>query len=235
MAITREGTAPYAPASAILEVIDRRRNRGLTTPVTADVLERAGIQASLIPRTLQALRTLDLIDETGAPTRAFEGIKLASEADCKKSLEDWLKGAYAEIFSYVDPMTDDETRIRDAFRGFEPDGQRNRMVTLFLGLCRAAGLVPEATSTPRPQVSRPRPAAARMATRIAASKPATKPSLKMATGLPPALSGLLEDLPTPPDGWTATERDKFLTTFKTILEYYIPVVREDQKKAAVTE
>ena len=57
----------------------------------------------------------------------------------------------------------------------------------------------------------------------------------MATGLPPALSGLLEDLPTPPDGWTATERDKFLTTFKTILEYYIPVVREDQKKAAVTE
>ena len=49
-----------ATARAILDLIERYRERGLTSPINADVLARAGIPTSLIPRTVQALQTLDL-------------------------------------------------------------------------------------------------------------------------------------------------------------------------------
>jgi hypothetical protein len=42
--------------------------------------------------------------------------------------------------------------------------------------------------------------------------------------LPPALSGLLESLPDASNGWTSTERDKFMTTFEAVLDFCIPVV-----------
>ena len=57
-----------------------------------------------------------------------------------------LRAAYRPIFAFVDPATASHDEIRDAFRGFTPVGQQQRMVTLFLGLCAYAGLpVPEVT------------------------------------------------------------------------------------------
>src|SRR5476649_805149 len=79
MAVTADKPVPYAPTSAILEVMDRYRNRGLQSPIDAEVLGRIGISDSLIPRTLQALRTLDLVDEDGKPSATFEGLHLAPE------------------------------------------------------------------------------------------------------------------------------------------------------------
>lgn len=98
---------------------------------------------SLIPRTLQALHTLDLIDEQGKPSETLEGIRLAPEAEYKQRLSQWLKGAYADVLAFVDPASDDEIAIRDAFRNYQPVGQQPRMVTLFLGLAAAAGMAAE--------------------------------------------------------------------------------------------
>jgi hypothetical protein len=36
----------------------------------------------------------------------------------------------------------------DAFRTYQPIGQQERMVLLFQGLCRAAGIIPEKVSAP---------------------------------------------------------------------------------------
>src|SRR4051812_7146316 len=91
MAVTQADPAPYAPASAVLEIISRRRHRSLPTPINADVLARASVSPSLIPRTLQALQTLDLIDGDGQPTLIFEAIRTSPEADYPKRLEEWLK------------------------------------------------------------------------------------------------------------------------------------------------
>ena len=41
MAVTQDKPAPYAPASAILEIIQTHRRKGLTS-FTADVLQRVG-------------------------------------------------------------------------------------------------------------------------------------------------------------------------------------------------
>jgi Family of unknown function (DUF5343) len=95
MPVTSTAPAPYAPASAVIELIRRHRNRGLPTPVNADVLARASISGSLIPRTLQALQTLDLIDDNGTLTAVLEGIRLAPEAEYRQRVADWLRATYA--------------------------------------------------------------------------------------------------------------------------------------------
>lgn len=143
MSVTKDKPAPYATSSAILDLIDRHRNRGLPAPVTFDILARAGISDSLIPRTLQALQTLDLIDDQGMPTETLEGLRLAPESEFQNRLTEWIQDAYADVLAFVNPSEDDETAVRDAFRSYSPVGQQPRMVTLFMGLLAAAGMADE--------------------------------------------------------------------------------------------
>lgn len=228
MPVTKDKPAPYATPAAIIDIIDRYRHRGLPSPVNAEVLGRAGIADSLVPRTMQAMQTLDLIDETGKPTTTFEGIRLAPEAEYKSRLEDWLKGAYADVFSFVDPSKDDEIRIRDAFRSYQPVGQQSRMVTLFQGLCAAAGLAGEKTtqarSTARPRANSPQPV------KRVTPKPASNSRSShgnASTGLPAPLAGLLASLPLDGDGWTSEQRKRFLHTFGAVLDFCFPIVESD--------
>jgi hypothetical protein len=238
MAVTAERPAPYAPASAVQEVITRYRNRGLQTPINGEVLRRAGVSDSLIPRTLQALQTLDLIQQDGMPTPVLEGLRLAPEAEFKKRQEDWLKAAYADVFAFVDPAQDDETRIRDAFRSYGPIGQQDRMVSLFTGLCNAAGLMPaKPEQRPRQQAAvtpRRRTAAKKVATAEAGMTPgrgtrsngsADSQGVGM-KGVPAPLAGLFAALPSAEAGWNTASRDKFLATFETVLDFCIPIIED---------
>jgi hypothetical protein len=237
MPVTANQPAPYSPGSTIIEVIERHRSRGLPTPITADVLGRAGIAHTLIPRVLQTLQTLDLIDgETGAPTATFEGLRRAPETEYRKRLEEWLKSAYADIFTFVDPSTDDETRVRDAFRNYQPVAQQGRMVSLFLNLCRSAGLAPEKTATPR-SAPRPRTRTNPQPSTLGAGRTAMaahnlrhRPSpagSATSTGLPAPLAGLLASLPQNGTGWTKERRAQFVATFESVLDFCIPIVAKE--------
>ena len=149
MAVTGSKPGPYTAPSAVVELINRYRNRGLPAPIDKEVLARASVADGLIGRTIQSLQTLDLIDDKGMPTKTFEMLRLAPGAEFKARMEEWLRSTYAEVFSYVDPSKDDEVRVRDAFRrSYGPVGQQSRMVALFLGLCAAAGLIAE-----KPEIS----------------------------------------------------------------------------------
>jgi len=225
MPVTKDKPAPYATAGAILDLIGRHRSRGLPSPVDSEVLARIGIAQSLIPRTLQSLKTLDLIDtETGMPTPTFEGLRLAPETEYKKRLEDWLKGTYADVFAFVDPSKDGESRVRDAFRSYHPTAQQERMVMLFQGLCAAAGLIAEKAATPH--ANGPRRALPHLRRAILA-KPQTKAAVSKhaASELPAPLAGLLKSLPPDGEGWTKESREKFMTTFGTVLDFCVPIVK----------
>ncbi|HZT26821.1 MAG TPA: DUF5343 domain-containing protein, partial [Pseudolabrys sp.] len=173
----------------------------------------------------------------------FEALRLAPEAEFKKRMEEWLKGAYAEVFSFVDPTKDDEIRVRDAFRSYQPVGQQSRMVALFMGLCAAAGLIAEKPeSAPRPAARTPRQA-------IPISTPTLSPRQKTTvkrvvserfkdaprgpSSVPAPLAGLLESLPAEGDTWTKEERAKFLATYTAVLDFCFEV--ESLKGAPKTE
>lgn len=229
MPITLDKPAPYASPQSIIEILERHRNRGLPSPVTAEVLGRAGIPDSLIPRTLQALQTLDLIDEVGNVTDTFEKIRLAPEAEYRDRLLEWLNAAYADVLTYVDPANDDETKIRDAFRSYKPTGQQSRMVTLFVRLYAAAGVrapkpIPVKAAVPRIRASTSTKMP-RAIQRVSASyvPPRQAPRVDASGGLPAPIVGLLASLPAEGSGWTQERRDKFLATFQAVLDFCFPI------------
>lgn len=147
------GNAPYAPAPAVIGVIRTYRDRPVPTPFDLRVIANIGVADSIAPRTLQALKLLDLIDDDGNPTAALDGLRRAStEVDYKQRLSEIIRGAYADLFAYRDPAEDPRELVEGHFRNYEPHGMRPRMVTLFYGLAEEAGIVQG--SEGQPQVTR---------------------------------------------------------------------------------
>lgn len=143
------GSAPYAPSTAVLEVIDAKKHGRKLDHLDSEALERLGIRESLVPRTLQALRLLDLIDDAGFTTPAFSKVASLSKIESQAALRDVLRSAYAPVFDALDPTTAPVGALENVFSHFQPPSQRPRMVTLFINLMKAAGMVPEdAPQTP---------------------------------------------------------------------------------------
>lgn len=235
MAIRPGGPAPYAPASAVVDLIHAFRNRSLATPFDLDVLQRAGVSASLAPRVLHALKQLELVDDDGNPLPAFEGLRRAAASDLQDRLAEVVRAAYGDIFQYVDPASDDIGRITDQFRQYEPIGQIRRMVSLFTGLCAASGIMPELAAQParsrsgqkrqRRQAQPPtgQPGAAQQER---ARKTKGTPGLA-GPDLPAPVAGLLMTIPRNGAGWTQRARDRFMATFTAVLDYSVPIVEEN--------
>lgn len=230
MPVTLDKPGPYASPQSIIEIIERHRNRGLPSPVTAEVLGRASIPDSLIPRTLQALQSLDLTDEAGNITDAFESIRTSPEAEYQGRLQAWLNAAYADVLTYIDPANDDETKIRDAFRHYKPTGQQSRMVTLFTRLYASAGVrapkpVPVKAAMPRIRAV-PQKTSSTVHRITSRQVPALPPPYQPPAngGLPAPIEGLLHSLPAEGQGWTQAKREKFIQTFGAVLDFCFPIV-----------
>lgn len=237
MSVTTENTGPYTSPKVVIDLIERHRERGLPQPVDAATLARAGVSESLIPRTLQSLVALDLIEDNGQISEALEAMRLAPQGEFKQRVKEWLDAAYADVLQFTDPASDDETKVRDAFRNYKPVGQQGRMVTLFLRLYEYAGVeLPQAAKP----VARPRPAVVRDRVRVrevakAPRETLAQPTRKATTGLPPAIAGLLESLPQDGQGWTETRRDGFLTAFTAVLGFCFPITTEATSSADADE
>jgi hypothetical protein len=226
MALTKSGNAPYGPPSAVIEVIDRFRNRGLSVPIDLDVLQMTGVSESLAPRTLQALRLLDLITDDGYPTTEFQELREVPSDRYQDRLAAHIKQVYAEVLSFVDPASDPIERVEDAFRAFQPHGQRARMVTLFLGLCTEAGLIDRVDG----RSTRPKTPARKTTASVPKPQGRGTPSSLAQTamdlavgGLPPAIIGLIGQLPSNGTSWTADRRDTFLKVLRVTLDYVYPI------------
>lgn len=229
MAIQKTGSAPYAPASTVIDLIERYRNHGLTIPFTTEVLTRAGVTDSLAARTLQALKLLDLVKEDGMPSDEFAALQEAPSDEYRSQLAEVIHAAYADVFAFTDPSSDSPERVEDAFRGYQPKGQRPRMVTLFLALCAYVGIIEEAPKRAASQKQPARNTVKRPATRTAASSRPTRtggveaaPGTSLSSAIPPAIVALVNDLATRGQGWTALQRQAFLDGFRALVDMYFP-------------
>lgn len=221
MAVQPDGPAPYAPASAVIDVVRQHRDRGLPTPITTEVIGRAGVTEALAPRVMKTLTLFDLVDDEGQETDQFTELAKSPESEFKERFAAVLRAAYADVFQYIDPATSPPDHVRDQFRHYRPRGQQERMVTLFMGLCEYTGLAPEG-STQRREPSKPREGQRRTASqqdskngretrtqRNGGRGDDEKPPPPPDTAEHPFIRGLLQTLPKTGTEWPLEAREKW--------------------------
>jgi len=139
--INLEKNAPYAPFGCVINVIRRFRERGLAEIITIQEIVRVGVSEGNASRTLQSLKFLRLVDEEGHRTQMFDRLARVPTNEYAEVLGEIIKAAYKDVFVIVDPADATDIEINDAFRYYQPQAQRSRMVALFRSLCQEAGLI----------------------------------------------------------------------------------------------
>lgn len=168
-----EERRPYAAASNVVSVLQRARTRNLPEVIDDDFFRIVEIPDVVFGRVREALRFIGMIEPDGRPTETLRAISAASDEEYHDLLSGSLRRAYETDFTRIDPSEDTQTRIVNAFRRYQPRSQTARMVMMFLGLCREAGIpVVDAPRERQMQRSEPRRAspAARPRPRSARSR-----------------------------------------------------------------
>lgn len=236
---TDRTVAPYAPINHVLNVIRRFRERGLPNPLTLQELERVGVPPSNAPRTLAALRFVGLINDEGERTSEFERIGRASTEEYPGVLDEIVKAAYAPVFTVVDPAENSDIEIQDAFRHYQPQTQRGRMVSLFLGLCREAGIVPGGPLQRRTRRRRTIAGTQPSATGTLTDRPepvgvhaeVPEPTVTQTeAGIDFRLvSALMQQLPK--DGkWTKAKRDKWVEAVSASIDLLTDIIEKEEDR-----
>jgi hypothetical protein len=192
------GKRPYAAPSNVLAVLDRCRSVNLPTAIDDDFLRVVGITPVVFNRVKAALRFLGLIGKDGRPTDKLKALAAAPPGgEYEQLLAGVVREAYREDFERVNPATDSNAQIMAHFHRYEPRSQTQRMVMLFLGLSRAAGI--EVQDAPRERRMKQAPAKP-PAKKLAASGKARPsvdeptPSVPSSSSIgPPLLFGVSED------------------------------------------
>lgn len=242
MAFTSGDKLPYAPPATVIEVLRRYRERGIPGPLTTESLVRASVPDSLARRTLQTFKLLGLVDSEGNPEPPFAEANRLPGPEYTERMQDLICGAYSEVLQFADPKTDSYEKVRDAFRAYDPQGQQDRMVSLFMGLMEYVGIDISGASIARtrPEVSSPSlrtrkspPRAPQNGTPKPRGVAKQKP-LKSMRGLgavykgdlqefPAGIIGLLRQIPSEGQSWTSEDRDRFIRAFEAVIDFTYPV------------
>lgn len=240
-----EKNAPYAPFGCVITVIRRFRERGLPEVLTVQEIVRIGVSEGNASRTLQALRFLNLIDERGHRTHIFDRIGRVPTSEYAEVFGEIIKEAYKDVFTIVDPAEATDIEVNDAFRYYQPQAQRGRMVTFFMSLCQETGLVaggPPLTRKRTKGVIGSKSSIASYSATLRKSQIESSHTTE-AANIPnkgsnfidleyTLLQGLLQQLPSNKK-WTQERRDRWLQAFTASVDLLIDIEangREDVEK-----
>jgi Family of unknown function (DUF5343) len=183
---------PYASPANVISVLGRVRRVNLRERIDDDLLRVAGVPEGAMHRVHTTLRFLRLTNDDQTSTDTLGSLVSGTDEQYRQTLEGAVRAAYASDFERIDPGQDTQAQIIDQFRQYEPRSQTGRMVTLFLGLCREAGI--PVLDAPRERQQRPVTPRAR----TAGATPALRQRVQRARQeqreeqmTPPAPSGLM--------------------------------------------
>jgi hypothetical protein len=229
--LRNEEYMPYAPAKPVLDIIRRDREQGLPEVLSRQQLHRLSVAEGNSDRVQKALQFLDLIDQSGKRTPLFDRLRKASTTEYESVLAEIVRGGYAPILAIVDPKVDNDIAVNDAFRHYEPAGQRKQMVVLFRALCQEAGLAKAGAAERKPSIRKE--ATAPVQVRRTSKRSATEVDhVAEARALDEPsgpdyrlLSALIQQLPR--DGkWTQGRRDRWLQAFTANIDLLVEVGNE---------
>ena len=155
MASSDDAFAPYAPGAPTVAVVRRIREGTAGGSLPLQKLMAVGIAEGNAIRVQRALRYLNLIDESNELTESARRLRKATDAEYQPQLAEIIRGAYGLVFEILpNPASASGIQLSNAFRQFDPAGQRDNMIRLFVALCQEAGLMaasaPEAKPKGRP-------------------------------------------------------------------------------------
>jgi hypothetical protein len=147
--------APYAAPENVLRVLEKVHKNGLRGKIDPDFLGQLGINEAMVNRVIRTMEFLGFTDpaDEGARTPLLDQYIVSSEDDARALLGEAIRKSYEVIFRAADPTQDDRSKVLVAFKVMRPEGQWTRMVTLFLGLCKAAGMDVKDPPKDRPAAS----------------------------------------------------------------------------------
>lgn len=131
---------PYAATSNVLAVLNRARSRNLPDVIGNDFLRIAGIPENVFGRVAEAIRFLGLVNDDLSPSDLLKAIAAAPDESYRELLAGALRAAYRVDFDAIDPAKDTQAQVAGQFQRYQPRSQTARMVMLFLGLAREAGI-----------------------------------------------------------------------------------------------
>jgi hypothetical protein len=157
-------------------------------------------------------------------------LRKASSDEYQPMLAQLIKAAYEPIFVSHDPATATDIDLNNAFKLYDPAGQRTNMIGLFLALCREAGIAPDVPTrgrpagiTRKPKDGLPQP---KTSPKVPLVEPvaAIQPTTAKEVLFHPAVDAFLREARklTEGEGWNKAARDRVVQGFTTQLDLFLP-------------
>lgn len=218
---------PYFAFKTLTNTITKMEEHGPPNRVDRSFL--GGMSGAGQTQFIGGLKSLGLIDDDGRPQPRL--IEMVSNPDSRPHLVgELLRERYPEAVALGNTnATTDE--LVEVFNGYGVKGDTARKaIAFYLQAATYAGNIPRSPNFKTPSVrsgsgggrKRGRPA------RVNGETPTLGATTGIPTGLHPALSGLLGDIPKRGQTWTKQQHDDFKAAFDAILKIAAPISEEGE-------
>jgi hypothetical protein len=218
---------PYAPGAPTVKIVQRIHAGTTPQALPEKALVALGIAEGNANRVQRALRFLGLINPEFELTELSVRLRRATSDEYGETLSEIVRAAYEPIFVSYDPATASGLDLDNAFKPYDPAGQRPNMIALFMALCREAGLA-QGSAAPR----RGRPSAARVNREPAngtkktpdqrrqgpLQPPPPPPRQNAQSRLHPAVQAWIDEMPDSGTAWDRADFESWLAIFKASVE-----------------
>ena len=216
---------PYPPAAKTVGVVRRIHEGTAGSNLSQKQLVSLGIAEGNSDRVQKALRFLGLVDAEGTLTPLAIRLRKATSDEYPTLLAEIVRSAYAPVFVlYPDPGAASAIDMNNAFKPYDPAGQRQNMIALFMALCREAsmaqGAAPRIGRPPAPKTNRDTSVAKKTLDQPGRVDPPPPPpgQQHVYSRLHPAVQAWIDEMPDNGTTWDRADFESWLAIFRASVE-----------------